>query len=280
MSMSVLPVSVLDVFAETPLAGNQLAVVVEAAELTDEQMLAIAREMNFSETTFVTQHRDGRATVRIFTPNRELPFAGHPTLGTAWQLTGGEGEITLDLEVGPVTVRFDQGIGWLQPPPVTFTDALPLAELAALVGLPEDALRTDLPLSFADIGPQFVLIPVRDLAALKALQVDVQVRHRLLAAGHAVQSIFVFADEAYSDDADFAVRMIFDAGGLREDPATGSANAAFAAYLYRERGALGDVVVEQGFEINRPSRLYLKVGAQQQVGGKVQPVLSGQITVP
>ena len=94
-----------------------------------------------------------------------------------------------------------------------------------------------------------------------------------------LQSIFIYTPQAYADDADYAARMIFDAGGLREDPATGSANTAFAAYLRRHLGELGSVVVEQGFEINRPSRIYLQVGEEIQVGGKVQPVLEGKILV-
>lgn len=146
-----LPISVLDVFAERPLAGNQLAVVHDAA-------------------------------VRIFTPINELPFAGHPTIGTAWALTGGAGNITLDLGVGPVPVHFEDGIGWLQPPEVTFQGELSRQEAAALIGLAEDHLAGDFS--------------------------------------------FVFTSEAYSDDAQFTARMIFDVGGLREDPATGSANAA------------------------------------------------------
>ena len=274
-----LPISVLDVFAERPMAGNQLAVVHQAAALSDAQMQAIALEMNFSETTFVTQQNDGRATVRIFTPVHELPFAGHPTIGTAWELTGGEGEIVLDLALGPVTVQFADGIGWMQPPQVTFGGTLATEEAAALIGLTVDALASDLPAAFAEVGPQFVLIPVRDLAGLKAVRVDPVVRRRLLAAGRNVQSVFVFTADSYTADADFAARMIFDAGGLREDPATGSANAAFAAYLRKYRGEIGDVVVEQGLEIGRPSRLYLQVRSDLKVGGKVQRVLHGELLV-
>ena len=111
--------TIVDVFAERPLAGNQLAVVADAGSLTDEAMQDIAREMNFSETTFVTSEADERANVRIFTPAWELPFAGHPTLGTAWVLSGGVGEYTLDLEAGAVPVEFTDGVGWMTPPPVT-----------------------------------------------------------------------------------------------------------------------------------------------------------------
>ena len=115
--------SIVDVFAESRYAGNQLAVIEEAAELTSSAMQLIAREMNFSETTFVTARSTKVATVRIFTPAEELPFAGHPTLGTAWVLTGGRGGLVLDLKAGRVPVRFDGDIGWLTPPPVTEGEA-------------------------------------------------------------------------------------------------------------------------------------------------------------
>ena len=107
--------TIVDVFAEQPLAGNQLAVVQDCGSLSDEGMQAIAREMNFSETTFVMREGDAEADVRIFTPAAELPFAGHPTVGTAWVLSGGAGSITLNLKAGPVPVSFDSGIGWMTP---------------------------------------------------------------------------------------------------------------------------------------------------------------------
>ncbi len=101
-SPRVFPISIIDVFAERPLAGNQLAVVHQASSLSDDEMQAIARETNFSETTFVTRHAGDQADVRIFTPAWELPFAGHPTVGTAWELTRGTGNITLNLGLGPL----------------------------------------------------------------------------------------------------------------------------------------------------------------------------------
>ncbi|MCZ6710218.1 MAG: PhzF family phenazine biosynthesis isomerase, partial [Gammaproteobacteria bacterium] len=111
--------TIVDVFAESRYSGNQLAVVEDCGGLDSKRMQDIAREMNFSETTFVVSQTDERARVRIFTPETELPFAGHPTLGTAWVLTGGEGAYILDLDVGPVAVRFADGLGWISPPAVT-----------------------------------------------------------------------------------------------------------------------------------------------------------------
>lgn len=274
------PFSTVDVFAEQPLAGNQLAVVQDAADLSTEQMQAVALETNYSETTFVLEKTAGRAQVRIFTPTFELPFAGHPTLGTAWVLTAGNGNITLDLGVGPVDVSFADGLGWMTPPPVAFTGTLDGATAARLTGLAEYDLDPSLPIELAQVGPQFVLVPVASQAALKAAKLNGDLHAQLLADGVGVQCVFVFCSEAYAADADYACRMFFESAGVREDPATGSANTAFAAYLRKHRGDLGTVVVDQGVEINRPSRLYLKIdGPHIQVGGKVQAVVSGHIHI-
>ena len=267
--------SIVDVFAERALAGNQLAVVRDCAALDDATMQAIAREMNFSETTFVTREGSGEADARIFTPNAELPFAGHPTVGTAWVLANGEGTITLNLRAGPVPVTFEDGIGWMTPPPVRLGDGLSEDLAAALVGLPADQLDPGFPPRFAEVGPKFVLIGLRDLAALKAAKLDAALHHRYLAEGLGVQCVFLFTTEAYGPDTDFASRMFFDAGGVREDPATGSANTAFAAYLRDMKAGSGRLVVDQGVEMQRPSRLYLEIGEIIRVGGRTRLVATG-----
>ncbi|MEM7099249.1 MAG: PhzF family phenazine biosynthesis protein [Pseudomonadota bacterium] len=273
------PTSIVDVFAERPLQGNQLAIVHDASSLTDAQMQAIALETNYSETTFITRSSQGEADVRIFTPTAELPFAGHPTVGTAWELTRGLGSITLNLKVGPVPVVFQDGVGWMIPPPVEFLEPLDRATAANLVELSEADLAEDLPVEIAQVGPKFVIIPVRSLQALRRARLSLDVHTALLSEDNPVLSAFVVCSEPYTEDADFATRMFFVAGGLREDPATGSANTAFAAYLRKHRGPLGDVVVDQGFEINRDSRLYLKVEDKIQVGGRVQPVFQGELRI-
>ena len=275
----VYPISIVDVFAERPLAGNQLAVVRDAQSLTSAEMQAIALETNFAETTFVTRYEDGVADVRIFTPAWELPFAGHPTVGTAWALTQGKTDITLNLGVGPVPVTFADGIGWMTPPTVDLGGHGDADMAARLIGLSVDELDTELPVQFAQVGPKFVLIPVRSLSALKAAKFNANLHAELLAQGLGVQCVFFFTAEAYGPDAHFASRMFFESAGPREDAATGSANTAFAAYLKAHRGLLGDIVVDQGVEINRPSRLYLEVAEVIRVGGRVQPVMQGELTL-
>ena len=276
--------TIVDVFAEKPLAGNQLAVVRNIGDLSDAAMQNFAREMNFSETTFVLSEGEGEAArVRIFTPASELPFAGHPTVGTAWVLTGGTGSCTLDLAAGQVPVVFEDGIGWMTPPPVTLgqsfaADSFVAEKAARLVGLTADQLDPEHPVRFAEVGPRFILIGVRDLAALKAARLDEALHQQYLTEDLSVQCVFVFTAEAYGPDADYASRMFFNSGGVREDPATGSANTAFAAYL-RDLfgGGVRGVVVDQGVEMLRPSRLYLQIGDTIKVGGRTQLVARGEI---
>ena len=267
--------SIVDVFAERPLAGNQLAVVRGCAHLDTAAMQAIAREMNFSETTFVVDERSGEARVRIFTPDRELPFAGHPTLGTAWVLGRDRDSYVLDLAAGRVQVTFEAGgIAWMQPPPVEFGDSLDSRRAAELLGLGRSDMDDRYPCRFATVGPWVLLVGVRTLNALRRIVIDPVVYEHL--AGQGRLSLFVFSEESYNDDASFASRMLTHEKWLREDPATGSANTAFAAHL-RSLGASGMFVVEQGFEIDRPSRLYLDVADPIRVGGKVFPVLNGTL---
>lgn len=274
-----LKLHIVDVFAEEKYAGNQLAVVRNAAQLDTRSMQAIAREMNFSETTFVTSEGGESADVRIFTPARELPFAGHPTIGTAWVLGHEKPQYTLRLGAGDVTVSFaDERMCWMAPPAPSLNDALAPARAAALLGLEENDLDPSLPAQFVAAGPEFVFVGVKDLPTLKRAALD-EARHgELLAEGLPGFAVFVFAPQAYSDDAHFGARLFFHAGGLREDPATGSANSGLAAYLLEHTGAPVDVIVEQGFEIDRPSRLYLKADATEiLVGGKVQAVVEGTL---
>ena len=269
--------TIVDVFAETKLAGNQLAVVRDAASLDTKRMQAIALEMNFSETTFVLAENAGSAKVRIFTPGQELPFAGHPTLGTAWVLANGRGEYALDLAVGRVPVTFEaNGIGWIAPPEPKMNGAISRRQAAELLGLPEGKIDTSFPIRLTELGPKFVLIPLVDANALAEAQLDLAVHRRLVAEKVPLGGTFAFCFTRGRNGADFGARMFFEANGVaREDPATGSANACFAAYL-REHGHK-KAIVDQGVEMGRPSRLYLETGDKLRVGGKVQLVAEGRL---
>jgi len=281
---------IVDVFAEAPLQGNQLAVVEDAAALSSERMQDIAREMNFSETTFVLERTDQRATVRIFTPDHELPFAGHPTLGTAWVLGRDRGSYILDLAVGPVEVAFDgsggdgsdddAGVCWMAPPLPEVLGKIELEDAAALLNLTPDDLDARFPATQIALGPKFGFIGVRSKSVLKNIRLNTEFREQLLARGLTVGSIFIFCSTPDSaSDTDFAARLFFDAGGIREDPATGSANSAFAVYLRDLCGEVrNNLVVAQGDYINRPSRIYLELSPDHyRVGGRVQGVAVGEL---
>ena len=287
-----LPYDIVDVFAEERYAGNPLAVVRGGARLETATLLAIARELNLSETTFVLHDtpRDGAFDVRIFTPGKEMPYAGHPTLGTAFvireALLGGAADaLCLRLGVGLVRVRFGaDGLVWLTTPRATFGPAPDPAGVAAALGLPLDALDKSLPLEVATTGEHQLLVPLRDLAALRACRIDSTAYERLRAAG-VTGSLYPFALGARDPRNHVSVRLFAPYAGVPEDPATGSAAGWLGAYLARHR-VLGagdfDVRVEQGHEIGRPSLLHVRArGAgdalEISVGGRVIPVARGEL---
>jgi trans-2,3-dihydro-3-hydroxyanthranilate isomerase len=285
-----LPYDVVDVFAEAPFAGNPLAVVFDAARLDARAMQRIAREMNLSETTFVLHAaaHDAAFDVRIFTPQHELPYAGHPTLGTAFAirarwLGARAHDLTLRLGVGVVPVRFDDdGLVWLTTPSATFAPGPDRAAVAAALGLPVDALDARLPIEVATTGEPQVLVPLRDLAALGSCAIAHDA-YRALRASGAPASLYVFARETRDARNQLSARMFAPDLGVIEDPATGSAAGWLAAYLRRHRVLAPDdfiARVEQGHEMQRPSLLHIRVrGADPEiaVGGRVIPIARGEL---
>jgi len=283
---------IVDVFAEEQYAGNPLAVFRGGARLETATLQAIAREMNLSETTFVLHHaaRDGAFDVRIFTPAGELPYAGHPTLGTAFVirealLGGSADQLTLRLGVGLVQVRFaPDGLVWLTTPRATFGKAPEPSLVAAVLGLPVDALDPRLPLEVATTGEHQLLVPLRDLAALRACRVDTAAYARVSADG-IPNCVYAFTREVRSPRNHFSVRMFAPGAGVPEDPATGSAAGWLGAYLARHRvlgGGDFDVRIEQGHEIARPSLLHVRArgsgdALEISVGGCVIPVARGEL---
>ncbi|MEX2204914.1 MAG: PhzF family phenazine biosynthesis protein [Myxococcota bacterium] len=283
---------VVDVFAEERLQGNPLAVVRGGARLETAALQAIARELNLSETAFVLHDsaRDGAFDVRIFTPGKELPYAGHPTLGTAWVirqtlLDGHADELVLRLGVGPVRVRFAaDGLVWLTTPRASFAPAPDRGAIAAALGVPLDALHATLPIEVATTGHHQLLVPLRDLEALRACRIESGAYERLRASG-APDSYYPFALGARDPRNQLSVRLFAPAAGVPEDPATGSAAGWLGSYLSRHR-VLGagdfDVRIEQGHEISRPSLLHVRArGAgdalEVSVGGRVIPAARGEL---
>jgi len=284
--------SLVDVFAREQYAGNQLAVVTDAGDLDTDEMQAIAAEMDYSETTFVTgEQRDAAWPVRIFTPTDEVPFAGHPTLGTAAvireQLAGGRpDEIVLDLQVGhvPVDVRGDAGRFWMRQRPPEFGEQLDHEDLATVLGLSASQLDADFAVRIVSTGLPTIIVPLRDRDALTDIELDLDA-YRDLVGGREAKLIHAFCPDPREGDDDIAARMFAPALGVREDPATGSANGCLAAYLAAEEyfgSPTVDARVEQGYELGRPSLLHLQASPDGEsiaveVGGQVVPVARGEL---
>lgn len=280
---------IVDVFAEERYAGNQLAVVRGGADLPDETLQKIALEMNYSETTFVLsdEETDGGYDVRIFTPGEEVPFAGHPTLGTAYViqhelLAGPVERITLNLEAGEIPVTFGEVL-WMRQLPPAFGATLDSALLARTLNLETADLDDHYPVQEVSTGLPALIVPLRDLDALRRCKVDWERYMELAGSG---KNLYVFCPEPHEDGpGDLSARMFANDLGVPEDPATGSAAGCLAAYLL-EYSYLGtdsvDVRVEQGYEIGRPSLLYLRAARdgdemRVDVGGKVQMVARGEL---
>jgi trans-2,3-dihydro-3-hydroxyanthranilate isomerase len=291
----------VDVFAEAPLAGNALAIFCDARGLSDEEMQAIARETNLSETTFifprpVEMERERGIEVRIFTVREELRFAGHPTLGTASWLYlnhpefAGTETITLDLRVGPIPVSFSReqtGLGVFgtmrQNDPV-FGELHDRTEVARAIGLSIDDLDPDLPIQSVSTGMPFCIVPLRSVEAAARLAIPQPLAQAYLAGTDAKFFHCITRADAASG-ADWHARMQFYNG---EDPATGSASGCAIAYLVRHGLATSreQIVIEQGVEMLRPSRIYVSASldddrvANVSVGGRTIPIATGRLFLP
>lgn len=289
------PFYIVDVFAEEKYAGNQLAVFTAAGELSAETMQRFAKEMHYSETTFLLSPtpRDGGYDVRIFTPEAEVPFAGHPTLGTAFViqqvvLQAAVETVTLNLQVGAIPVamsyRLDlPDILWMQQQPPRFGATLTPAALAPVLNLEVSAIDHRFPIQEVSTGLPCMIVPLRTLGDLQQARVDRQCYMALIKDTEA-KILLVFCPEAQHASHDMSVRVFAEYYGVPEDPATGSANGCLAGYLVHWRYFAAeriDIQVEQGRAIGRPSLLYLRATEQVgtitiAVGGKVQMIARGE----
>ena len=294
----------LDVFSQTPLAGNPLAVFSDGRGLTDNEMQAVAREMNLSETTFIlpreaaVEVREGKR-VRIFTVAEELPFAGHPTLGTALYLralAGGSDEVVLDLNVGKVPVRFtpdseDAGrdrvdgkvFGEMRQRDPEFGPTVPREDLARVLGIDTDEIASEWPIRVVSTGLPFAIVPIRKLKTLAALQPAMAGATAIL-KGTGAQFFYFLSLERPGADAEVRARMFFYGG---EDPATGSAAGSAASWLVQYGLAKSDeqVLIRQGVEAGRPSDIFVRGSKDAdrvtnvRVGGYAVEVLRGKLTL-
>ena len=287
----------LDVFTERPLEGNALAVFTDARGMSGAEMQAVARETRLSETTFVLPRdpkveRERGVHVRIFTTEEELPFAGHPTLGTAFALRGrsGAAEIALDLKVGRVPVEFTAESGggvfgeMRQVDPQIdpkMGESHSHEDIARLAGLEVQDLATDLPIQTISTGLAFAIVPVKTRKALEKLALDWK-RVAEYTEHREAKFLYFVTRECADREARMHARMIFYNG---EDPATGSAAGCAAAWMVAHGVAQPDerVLIEQGLEVQRPSRIFVRAGKEGdrvvnvRVGGHAVEVMRGEL---
>jgi len=287
-----LPFVQVDVFTSVPLEGNQLAVFADGRSLSDAEMQALAREMNLSETTFIlprdaATERERGVRVRIFTVDEELPFAGHPTLGTAMVLRGNSGaeEIALDLNVGRIPVRFStrDGLpfGMMTQRDPEFGEKHTREDVARAAGLAVDDIAADLPIQTVSTGNGFAIVPLKSLAALQKLAPAWPNMKQYLEKTSAKFFYFV-SRETVAAEARLQSRMIFYNG---EDPATGSAAGPCAAWAVQYGVVPPDeqALMEQGVEMKRRSRIFFSAGrnggkiVNVRVGGHVVEVVRGEV---
>jgi trans-2,3-dihydro-3-hydroxyanthranilate isomerase len=276
----------VDVFAEAAFEGNPLAVFPDPDDLDARQMQIIAREMNLSETTFVTRVDDDSYKMRIFTPEEEMPFAGHPTLGTAWALRHlgklNADEVTQEVKAGPNPVRFEDDIVWLErtgvaEPDIESSHPQALGMIASAIGLSTGDIGLEareigrsgrLRPALANAGLKMLLVPVRDLDVLaRARPVEV-----LRIEGAAGLYCFTAAGAGR-----FQARGFFPGAGIPEDPGTGSAVAALGLYLSDRLGPV-DGEVHQGVEMKKPCRIFLRAEPERaSIGGRCRLVFTGRL---
>jgi trans-2,3-dihydro-3-hydroxyanthranilate isomerase len=290
------PFYIVDVFAEEKYAGNELAVVRRAAALSDPVMQKIAREMNFSESTFILNDEESRGgfDVRIFTPKEEVPFAGHPTLGTAFIiqqeiLRQPVKEVLLNLKIGQIPVTFtyrgpEPEILWMKQVRPRFGKSLEPRDAALALGLKPEDVDTRYPILEVSTGLPFFVVPLKTLEAVRRSSVEEGLMLNLV-RGTEAKAFLLFCPETYSSQNDLNVRVFAGYYGVPEDPATGSANGCLAGYLVKCRyfdSPKVNIRVEQGYEIGRPSLLLLNAedkGGEIHifVGGKVLLVAKGEL---
>ncbi|MGO8806245.1 MAG: PhzF family phenazine biosynthesis protein [Candidatus Bathyarchaeia archaeon] len=292
--MSSLTFYLVDVFGQEKYAGNQLAVFVNAGNLSTTQMQKLANEMHFSETTFILGNDKymGGYDVRIFTPTSEIPFAGHPTLGTAWVIKNfvadeKEDKVVLNLRVGQIPVSFendgDQETLWMKQVPPVFGEIFATSRLAKVLQLKEEDFDPRFPIQEVSTGVPFIIVPLKTLDAAK--RANVNIAHLREMASQVRGGILIFCAQTINGGTDLHVRVFVNLFGIPEDPATGSGNGCLAGYLSRYRYFGNDEIdatVEQGIELGRPSLLLLKAhksgdSFQVEIGGRVFFVAEGKL---
>ena len=289
--MSRMEFYIVDVFTiGRKYTGNQLAVYL--GDPPPALMQQLAKEINFSETTFVTSERpeNGGYNVRIFMPEVEVDFAGHPVLGTAYVIQREiirrpVDRLLLNLPVGQIPVTFGaDGLIWMRQNPPTFGEIFSAGDVARILNVPEADIDTRFPIQEVSTGMAFVLVPLVSLDAVRRARVNLD-RLRAILAAHQAIAPAVFCAETLHPENDIHVRVLEDIYGAPEDPATGSANGCIAGYMVAHRYFGGERIAlrsEQGYQIGRPSLLHIEAHQAEaeivvRVGGQVEMVARGQL---
>lgn len=284
--------SIVDVFSEGKYTGNPLAVFKNAGNISNHEMQQIAKEINYSETTFILSDskNNGGFNVRIFTPNEEIPFAGHPALGTAYiirneVLKEAVENLILNFTGGQIPVSFNnqEEVLWMRQNEPTFGQILDSNIVSDVLNIDEENIDDRFPIQEVSTGLPEIIVPLKSLEAVKKTRINKDKYYELIKFTNA-KSILVFSPETYKSENHINVRDFADYYGIPEDPATGSSNGCLASYLvkyrYFQKSEI-NIRVEQGYEINRPSLLYLKANDSHgkikvQVGGKVEKIAIGE----
>ncbi|MFW6124191.1 MAG: PhzF family phenazine biosynthesis protein [Acidobacteriota bacterium] len=279
---------IVDVFAEKKYSGNQLAVFLDAEDISKQEMQQIAKEVNYSETTFVlsNKNKSREYKVRIFTPEKEVPFAGHPTLGTAYVIQREiikerTNEVILNLKAGNIPVAFNYRnnkpeILFMKQNCPVFGEIFDKHLVSRALSLKQDDIMEEFLIQEVSTGLPFIIVALKSLKAVKKAHVNKELFYEIIKDKDA-KAVLIFCSETYHKKNDLNVRVFADYFGVPEDPATGSANGCLAGYLiehdFFSRKKI-DIKVEQGYEIGRPSRLYLRA---QEKEGKTEVFVGGKV---
>lgn len=287
---------ITDVFGKSPYSGNQLATFTQCAELSDAEMQKIAREINFSETTFVLTDNPNASEfkVRIFTPNEEIDFAGHPTLGTAYVIhkhiiQKPTKMVSLNLRVGQISVFLptggieDDNRLWMQQLEPQFGEIFDRSAIAPILGIQESEIHSDWPIRTVSTGLPHIVVPLMSRHVLKKIRIS-EKKYSEFTSNSWAKSFAVFSTESHEPEQSISVRVFAGYYGVPEDPATGSGNGCIAGYLVKER-MLGtssiDLKSGQGYEMGRPSELSLFAESNDsgiciRIGGNVFSIACGE----
>ena len=282
----------VDVFSNKLFGGNPLAVFLEGKNFKEDQLQQVAREMNLSETTFVfpPSHPDANFDIRIFTPEKEIPFAGHPTLGTAFVLKDADlisstkNNLILNFKAGLISVHLQEdGIFLMKTPGgkilQTFSNT---KEVAYTLGVKPNNIEPNLPIQTVTTGFPALLVPINSLSAMKEILLDLALLKPLLKEAK-VDMIYPFTRQTFEEKNSIHARGFAPFIGIPEDPGTGSVASALGYYLNEKNSKENRIIIEQGYEMERPSNIFIEIDEVEgraneiRVGGRVRLVFKGNL---